>query len=93
MVRTVLDKIVWDEERPDQAEAAWEKLGLHLELVSTRRGTALPHRTGQPLGLERERERRDRAEDQRGTDLYGHREAASFVPGCIGGQAFLLITG
>ncbi|MBN6040040.1 DEAD/DEAH box helicase [Amycolatopsis sp. 195334CR] len=35
-VRTVLDEIVWDEERTDQAEAAWEKLGLHLGFGSTR---------------------------------------------------------
>jgi hypothetical protein len=35
-VRTVLDEIVWDEDRTDQAEAAWEKLGLHLGFTSTR---------------------------------------------------------
>ncbi|MFB9685981.1 DEAD/DEAH box helicase [Amycolatopsis plumensis] len=35
-VRAVLDEIVWAEELTDQAEAAWEKLGLHLGFGSTR---------------------------------------------------------
>ena len=35
-VRAVLDEIVWDEERTDQAEAAWEKLGLQLGFGSIR---------------------------------------------------------
>lgn len=36
-VRALLDEIVWgDEDRTDDAEAAWECLGLHLGLASTR---------------------------------------------------------
>jgi hypothetical protein len=35
-VRTVLDDIVWDKDRTDQAEAAWEKLGRHLGFDSVR---------------------------------------------------------
>ncbi|KOV87593.1 DEAD/DEAH box helicase [Nocardia sp. NRRL S-836] len=35
-VRAMLDDIEWDEDRTDQAEAAWEKLGLHLGFASTR---------------------------------------------------------
>jgi hypothetical protein len=35
-VRALLDEIVWDKDRTDQAEAAWERLGTHLGFVSTR---------------------------------------------------------
>jgi hypothetical protein len=35
-VRAVLDDIVWDNDRTDQSEAAWEKLGLHLGFDSMR---------------------------------------------------------
>ena len=35
-LRTLLDDIVWDEDRTDQAEAAWQKLGLHLGFDSMR---------------------------------------------------------
>ncbi|MFF0249979.1 DEAD/DEAH box helicase family protein [Streptosporangium sandarakinum] len=35
-MRKLLEKIVWDEERTDDAEAAWEQLGRHLGLTSTR---------------------------------------------------------
>jgi hypothetical protein len=34
-VRALLDEIVWDEERTDQAEGAWQRLGLHLGFAST----------------------------------------------------------
>ena len=35
-VREMLEKIVWEEERTDEAEAAWEQLGHHLGFTSTR---------------------------------------------------------
>lgn len=35
-VRALLDEITWDKDRTDQAEAAWERLGLHLGFASTR---------------------------------------------------------
>lgn len=35
-VRALLDKIMWDKERTDQAETAWEQLGLHLGFASSR---------------------------------------------------------
>ncbi|ODU05876.1 MAG: DEAD/DEAH box helicase [Pseudonocardia sp. SCN 72-86] len=35
-VRALLDEIVWDEERTDQTEAAWQRLGLRLGFASTR---------------------------------------------------------
>ncbi len=35
-VRALLDEIVWDEERTDEAEAAWERLGRHLGFASSR---------------------------------------------------------
>ncbi|MGH3873555.1 MAG: DEAD/DEAH box helicase [Pseudonocardiaceae bacterium] len=35
-VRALLDEIVWDEERTDEAEAAWEQLGWHLGFASSR---------------------------------------------------------
>ncbi|WP_200215620.1 DEAD/DEAH box helicase [Micromonospora coerulea] len=35
-VRALLDEIQWDEERTDDAEAAWEQLGRHLGFTSSR---------------------------------------------------------
>ncbi|WP_230687067.1 DEAD/DEAH box helicase [Catellatospora vulcania] len=35
-VRMLLDEIQWDEDRTDDAEAAWQKLGLHLGFASSR---------------------------------------------------------
>ncbi len=35
-VRALLDRITWEEERTDEAEAAWESLGKHLGFASTR---------------------------------------------------------
>lgn len=35
-VRAMLDEIQWDEERTEDAERAWERLGRHLGLTSTR---------------------------------------------------------
>jgi hypothetical protein len=35
-VRALLDEIQWDEERTEEAERAWERLGSHLGFVSTR---------------------------------------------------------
>lgn len=35
-VRALLDEIVWDKDRTDEAEAAWERLGWHLGFVSSR---------------------------------------------------------
>lgn len=35
-LRAVLDDIVWDNDRTDDAEAAWEKLGVHLGFDSMR---------------------------------------------------------
>ncbi|MGW0828670.1 hypothetical protein [Streptomyces sp. NPDC002845] len=36
-VKALLEEVVWgDEERADDAERAWERLGLHLGFVSTR---------------------------------------------------------
>lgn len=35
-LRTVLEDVVWDNERTDDAEAAWEKLGWHLGFDSMR---------------------------------------------------------
>jgi hypothetical protein len=35
-VRSLLDGIQWDEERTDEGEAAWERLGRHLGFASTR---------------------------------------------------------
>jgi hypothetical protein len=35
-LRAVLDDVAWDKDRTDQAEAAWEKLGLHLGFDSMR---------------------------------------------------------
>jgi hypothetical protein len=34
-VRALLDEVVWDEDRTDQAEGAWQRLGLHLGFAST----------------------------------------------------------
>lgn len=44
-VRAVLDEIVWDKDRTDQAEAAWEQLGWHLGFDSMR-----PERLGAGTG-------------------------------------------
>lgn len=35
-VRALLEEIVWDEERTDNAEAGWQRLGQHLGFTSTR---------------------------------------------------------
>lgn len=35
-VRALLEQIVWDEERTNDAEAAWQRLGEHLGFTSTR---------------------------------------------------------
>jgi hypothetical protein len=35
-VRALLEEIVWDEERTNEAEAAWQRLGEHLGFTSTR---------------------------------------------------------
>ncbi|MGQ5593948.1 DEAD/DEAH box helicase [Streptomyces sp. ESR1.13] len=35
-VRALLEEIVWDEERTDDAEAGWQRLGQHLGFTSTR---------------------------------------------------------
>jgi hypothetical protein len=35
-LRALLDEIVWDKDRTEQSEAAWEKLGLHLGFDSMR---------------------------------------------------------
>lgn len=35
-VRALLEEIIWEEERTDAAEAAWERLGRHLGFASTR---------------------------------------------------------
>ena len=35
-VMTMLDEIQWDEERTDEAERAWQRLGQHLGFTSTR---------------------------------------------------------
>ena len=35
-VRKLLDEIEWDDDRTDEAEAAWHKLGLHLGFASSR---------------------------------------------------------
>lgn len=35
-VRALLGEIQWDEERTEEAERAWERLGLHLGFASSR---------------------------------------------------------
>ena len=35
-VKSLLEEIQWDEERTDDAEAAWARLGQHLGFTSTR---------------------------------------------------------
>ncbi|MGI5192134.1 helicase C-terminal domain-containing protein [Streptomyces sp. CA-288835] len=58
-VKALLEEVVWgDEDRADDAERAWERLGRHLGFVSTRPGP------GQPLGPLGRTAGRDRAEDR-----------------------------
>lgn len=65
-LRAILDDIVWDNERTDDAEAAWEKLGRHLGFDSMRPERTLRHRPGQPVGSHRYPSRGHRAEDRGG---------------------------
>jgi hypothetical protein len=36
LTNQLLDEIAWDDNRADEAQAAWQKLGLHLGFASIR---------------------------------------------------------